>query len=97
MVVMAQSRANSQKNLERHWIFPVGGVQGRGLRVKRKVGAHGQLPEPALDDVVRRAKSVRSYSEARKQRITGKYFVLVDQFHPRERIIAKREVRRRLQ
>jgi hypothetical protein len=89
MLVMAQSRANPQNNLERHWIFPVRRVQNRGLRVEGKVCAHGQLPEPAQDDVARRTKCVRSNTEARKQRIPGNNSSLVDQFRPRERIIAQ--------
>jgi hypothetical protein len=54
-----------------------------------KVCAHGQLPEPALDDVARRTKSVGSNTEARKQRIPGNNSSLVDQFRPQERIIAQ--------
>ena len=72
MVVMARSGANSQKNLERDWVLAVGRVERRGLRVKRKVRAQGQLPEAALDEVVSAAESVRPNAEARKQRIVRK-------------------------
>jgi hypothetical protein len=54
---------------------------------KRQGPAHGQLPEPAQDDVARRTNECTL--QARKQRIPANHSSLVHPFRPLQRIIAQ--------
>src|ERR1700734_1803555 len=92
-----QSGAEPEKYLERYGKVSISRIQHGGFRVNGYIRARPQLPRMILHQIACPSESVAADAVSRMHRRTGKQFVLIHQFQPRERIIAPPEIQRGFQ